>query len=878
MARIPSLHSIRLWLRALLLSNKADAELDREISSHLAMETDHQQTRGIDAAEAERRARVAFGGVERFKEAVRDERGVRPLEELAGDIRYALRGLRRAPAFAAAAIFALATGIGAATAATAIVANVLARPLPYPESARLAFITEATDRGDPMLTSFPNFDDWRTRAKSFSGIGAFSSADNTPVVAGSDAARARVQQVSRELFAVLGTQPILGRTFLPDENRRGALPLAVVSEPFWREHFGSGATPGTATLQLYGATFTIIGVMPAGFRVDDDVDIWTALERSPVMVRGAGNYWVVGRLANGKTLADARREMNVIAAGLKHEYGDASVSSRVQLTSLLDRIVGDSRIPLLMLFGAAALVLIATCASTAMMQLARGASRESEMGVRTALGAGRMRLVRQLITEQLTLAALGCAAGIAVAYGAIGLARVYAAGTLPRLDEVRLDGGVIALSIAVGTLTVVLFGLGPVLRLLRRPTAGVTMSLRGANAGNRRRFSVLVGAESAMTVALLVGSALLLRTVYKVVSADVGYDRRGLVSANLPFVGAQYRDLAERISTADRIGTSLRAVPGVQAVAFTSALPTDRGGNRGPILVPPFGDPLAQKSWASIAALRVVSPNYFQTLGIPLAEGRLLDETDRAQSKVVVINRALAAKLWPHADPIGKTLRALVDQHNDTLTVVGVVGDARSWRSGPGTQQELYVTLWQRPENAWQLNAVLKVAGAPEQVVGATRERIRAIDPTIAPVIRTFDETVANSIRDKRFVAGVLVAFAAVVLLLTITGIFGSVSYSVAQRRREIGIRMAIGASRSEVWLLVQRGIVLSALVGCAVGIVLAFTMGSVTSSLLYDMTARDPAAFIAAAAVAIVATIIAAGIPAYRATRMDPAVSIRTD
>lgn len=867
--------AMRLWLRALFHSRAVERDLEREIRFHLEMEADMLRRGGVPGDEAARRARLAFGGVERAKEAVRDERGVRWIEELGADARYAIRGLRRVPAFAVAAVTVLALGIGAATSVFTVVRHVLWDGLPFPRSERLVFVTEATARGDAMLTSFPNFDDWRHRARSFAAMTAVVPASTAPVVVGGQARRASFQAVSREFFEVFDVAPLLGRTISRAENAPGAPLVAVVGERFWREALG--ATPRLDTLRLDagGSVFAVVGVMPRDFRVLEDADVWVAGEGSPVRIRGAGNYWVVGRLADGATIEGARREMNALAGSLASEYGDQSVSSSVVLEPVRDRVVGAARRPLVMLLAAAVFVLVVTCASVAMMQLARSASRDAELAVRTALGAGRLRLLRQLATEQVVLAAFGCAGGALVAWAAVAAARRYGAGVVPRIDTVVVDWRMLAGSVAAAAAATVLFGAVPVTRLLRGRTARPSTSRVSAGA---RSGAALIGLQAAVMVLLLTGASMLARSVYNVVTADLGYDRHGAVSVNVPLLSARYARPQERIAFATRLRATLAEIPSVNAVGLTSQLPSERGGNRGPILVPPFGDPNAQRSWAAIAALRVVTPDYFGAMRIPLLRGRGFFPAEPAASRAVVINRSLADAIWPGRDAVGRQLRALVDARNDTLTVVGVVADARDWQSEPGQQPELYVTLAQRPELAWQLDAVVRGSEDRQALVAEVRRRAQALDPELAPVVQPLDAAVTGSIGDRRLVAAVLVAFAAVVLTLAVAGIVGSVGYVVARRRRELGIRIAIGATRRDVWLLVQRGVVSAALGGALVGLIASLEAGGVLSPMLYRVAPRDPLALALAAAITTVAILGAAALPALRATRVDPAAAVRLD
>jgi predicted permease len=851
-------------------------DLEREVRLHIELETEQNIRRGMTPEDAARKARIAFGGVDAHMEAVRDEHPLHLLDTLAQDLRYALRQIRRSPAFALTAVLVLSLGIGAATAVTTIVEHVLHRSLPYPDADRIVFVTEAGDKGDPMLTSWPNFADWREQARTVSRLSAFMTTPNDPMVVGGQPLRGSIQYVSADFFGLFGVAPVAGRVLRADENVPGGPQVAVISERLWRNYLASHPLDGTVTLNLLGAIYSVVGVLPAGFHVLDAADVWLGAGQGPVQVRGAGNYWVAGRLGPAASVQSAGRELDAIAGQLKKIHGDESVSSSVVITPLLDRVVAGARQPLLALLGAALFVLVVTAASIAMMQLARGASRDREMLIRTSLGASRSRIGRQLFTEQLVLAVMGCTGGIAIAAASVGAIRRYGAGLVPRLEEVRVDGWALLGALVMTALAAVLFGLVPMLRLIRRPVIGASAMAQARRSGGK--LSVLVSVQAAVAVLLLTGASLLVTSLYRVLTVDLGYDRHGVVSVTVPLNGDRYNDLSQRIAMADRLRHSLGEIPGAGTVALSSQLPYQRGGNRGPILVPPFGDPNAQSSWASIATLRVVSENYFSVMGVPLLRGRMLGASDGPGTKSVVINRALAQKLWPGVDPLGRQLRALADQRGDTLTVVGVVADARDWRSADGSQQEIYLTIDELPQIAWQLNAVYRPSVDPVSTMAEAARKVRSLDPDIAPDIRTLDAAITESIADRRFIGGVVLVFAAVVLMLTIAGVFGSVAYAVERRTREIGIRMAIGATRREVWLLVQRGVLASALIGGAIGIVLSLESSRLLNSLLYGIGPRDPVALAVSMGLVGVAVAAAASIPALRATRIDPAIAMKSE
>jgi putative ABC transport system permease protein len=866
------LHSLRMLLRP----SVADAETADEVAFHLEKQTEKLIASGLDPIDARQQALRDFGGVSRWRQETRDETRGKPLNDLVMDVQYAWRRICRAPGFSLVAIAITAIGIGAATSAATVAQHVLYRALPFPDADRLVIVSEATAKGDGMLVSFPNFESWREQSRTMTSMAAIATLSNQPLIAGASVFRGRIQVVSREFFDTFGIRPIAGRTIRADENAAGGPNVAVVSEGLWRSYLGARAIDSSLTLKLLGQTYAVVGVMPGDFNVLAKADVWLAGEVSPVRVRGAGNYQVIGRMTTTATEESARRELNAIAASLKAQYGDESISSAVVMRSLLDEVVDTARKPLLILLGAALFVLVVTAASVAIMQLARSASRDREIAVRRALGASAFRLARQVVTENLLLAVLGSTGGVMLAWMLLGLVRRYGKDLIPRVGEVQPDLFLLTVAVAAGVLTVVASGLGPVLRVARG-SAPVGDSLR-TRAVRSRGGNVFVGMQAAVSVLLLVGASLLTRSIYNVLSADLGYDREQVVTATVPLASSAYNEVTSRVAAAERIRSLMVTIPGVQETALSSHLPWQRGGNRGPIMIPPFGDAKLQSSWASIASLRVISPNYFTTLRIPVLQGRALNDADDASSRNIVVNASLAKKLWPGQSALGRELRALVDASGKTFTVVGVVADARDWRSANGEQQELYLTIAQQPQAAWQLNVVMRTNASPSAVVAESMRRFREVDAELSPVVASMDDSISDTIADRRLIAGIILTFTTVVLLLTVAGVFGTVAYTVDQRRREIGIRMAIGATRREVWLMVQRGILVASVTGCAIGMLVAFQAGQVLESLLYGVTQRDPMVFVVSGVIASAAIAFAAAIPAFRASRIDPTVAIRAD
>lgn len=864
------------WVRALTRPRAAERDLEREVRLHIEMEAESLMQRGVEPNEARRQAALTFGAVQRFKEEVRDEYPSRLLDDLLADVRFAFRSYRRSALFSAMALVVLGVGIGGGTTLATLAGHALYRPLPYPEAGRVVYATEASDRGEELPVSFPNFSDWRDRARTLTAVTAATSGMDESLVVDGNAVKATTQMVTRNFFPLFGVRPVVGRAFAAEETAKGGPAVAIVSESFWRGQLSAKSLTGL-TFKRGGEVHVVVGVLPTKFRGPVAADVWVPLERASIDIRGAGNYMVYARLVAGSSLGAAQAELSAIAKDLKRQYGDESVSSAVAMKPLLDHLVGGARRPLVLLLVAAMVLLLATCASIAMMQVSRGTARAREMSIRASLGASRGRIVRQLITEQLALALGGALLGLLVTWVGMGAAHRYGAALIPRIDEVHASSLWIAVAVGVTVTAVLIFGTASVGHTVRSHRASLVTTERVSSGSRRQIDRVLVGLQAAATVLLLGGAAILVRGITRVFTADVGYSREGLMRARVPMMSTRYEDLQQRLRMASALIDSLGSIPGVQGVALASQLPHVFGGNNGPVMVPPFGDPQAQSSWATTASLRVVTRGYFALLKIPLLRGRLLGTEDGATSKAVVVNRALADKVWPGRDPLGQQIRGLVDNRADTFTVVGVVGNARAWWAEPGAQRDYYLTVTQRPEFAWQLNAVVQTS-SPNAVAPEIVRRIRALDPEVIPDVQTLDGIVGESIADRTFIAGLIGVFSVVVLMLTIAGVFGAVSYAVERRTREIGLRMAMGAPRGTVWRMVQGEIWTAAVVGCIAGIVASMGANRLLANLLFEVSPQDPFALGGAAFLALASIGLAAAIPALRAMRIDAVQALRTE
>ncbi len=784
------------------------------------------------------------------------------------DLRWAVRSVRKQPGFTALAIFTLALGVGATTTAFTVLDTVLLRPLPYEASDRLVLMRERTVEGRLIAPSYPNFSDWRDQAKSFSGVASESYAPDATVSVGNEPVRVAAIGVSRQFFKILGVRLTVGREFNDAENKPGGPDAVVVSHEFWQAHMGGRLPLGT--IQWGKTPVPVVGVLPRGFRFVDDVDVYYPHETGPGSVRSAHNYRVVARLAPNVTLAKARAEMSAISRNLKATYGDDTEAVDVDVAPLRDYLVGDYRLMLVVVFGAAAMVLLIACTNLVSAQLARGLARQREVAVRAALGASRGRLIKLLFAETAILVAAGSALGAGVALVLTRLVRVLGAGLVPRLDELSVNGIVLAFVGGVAVSTAVIAGLYPALRLAGGDPGDALRTSRGdVSAVRKGVWRLLVGFEVATAVVLLVGSALLIRTLSNILNADIGFDPRGVVTATISPRGLT----PERI---DAIRSELASVPGVSAVGFTTHLPLSWGDQAAPVRRP--GDPV-DHDWLAMGGFRVVTPEYFGALRQPVLRGRGFTSSDRAGSALVaIITPGIAERLWPGQDPIGKTV-ATNYMVNTWMTVVGVVREASSWTMPRGSQNEIFVPLAQQPNAEplrMQLVAAVRTQGDPAALMPVVRDRLRALVPESPATLSTLEQRIATSAADRRFAMFALSAFGVIALLLAGIGIYGVMSYTVVTRTREIGIRMALGAAPGVVRAEVLRGAALMALGGIAAGTIAGLFATRYLEASLYGISRRDPVAYLVGGGVLLAAALLGAYVPARRSSRVDPLLAIR--
>jgi len=803
------------------------------------------------------------------------------MEALIQDIGYSLRRLRKGPGFALVAVATLALGIGANAAIFSAVNAVLLRPLPYPEPGRLMVVNHVW-KGQPTVVSPQNFLDFQKEAKSFEALAVYDRGGATLTGRG-EPVQVPTGETSVAFFDVLRVSPALGRFFRPGENDPGQHRVVVLSQGLWRERLGGDPGAVGQDLVLDGVPHRIIGVAPSGFDFPRGRSLWLPLEyheRFRTQSRGAWFLSAIGRLRAGISPESARAEAATIGARLAKAYPDANEGVGLTVRPLHEAMVGKVRTPLFVLLGAVGLVLLIVCANVANLLLSRAVAREGELAVRSAMGAGRARLVRQLLTEACVLGALGAAAGLIVAAWGGELILALQPRDVPRLDEIRLDRVVVAFTVACAFLTTLVFGTLPALLATRRSSAvalreGGRGLLSGRGGRVRRGLAV---AEMALAVALLAGAGLLLRSFSQLRQVDPGFQSESALVFRLSLPASRYPDGPARTQFQGRAFEALDALPGVESAAATIGIPLRGFSFNFSFLVDGRPEPPAGQ-WPSLET-RVVTASYFRTLGIPVIHGRGFAETDDAAApRVVVLSREAARRHFSGEDPIGQRIRLGWGPSTDAVggTVVGVVGDVKEGGLDDEPLAEIYLPYAQKPVEG--LDVVLRTSVPPLSLAAAVRGAVRHLDPDL-PVARleTLSQIVAASIAEPRFYTTLLTAFAGTALFLAALGLFGVISVGVSQRTREIGVRMALGARAGDVLRLVLREAATLAMVGIAVGLGAALVLSRTLGTLLFNLSPTDPVAFAAAPLVLLLTAVVAAMLPARRAAHIDPIEALRSE
>ena len=887
-----ALADLAFRLRALFRRRAMERELDDELQFHLERQTDKHVAAGLDPAEAARRARLELGGLGRTKVECREARGVTPLEDLIQDARYGVRKLRASPGFTAVALLVLALGIGASTALFSVVNGVLLRALPYPRSDELVTLHQSKPNFATGSIPFANFRDWRAESRSFAGM-AIHRPRQLSMTGRGNAELLSAELVTVDLFGLLGVEPIAGRAFAPGEDEVGAPPVALLGGELWRRRFGGSLDALGQTLVLDGRPYTIVGVIPDGFDLFLDGnrrDVYLPVgqwDNDILLSRAAGlGFHGVARLAPGVTAAQAQADLDRIAARLARTYPETNRATGAALIPFERSVVGRVRPLLLILSGAVVLVLLVVCVNIANLLLARATGRTREMAIRTALGAGRARLVRQLLTESVLLALAGGALGLLVAVWATPALIALLPDSLPRAAEISIDGRVLGFALAVSLASGMLFGLIPALRATDVGLHGALRDGGRGTSGRHRTQRVLVAVQMAMVLVLLVGAGLMTRSLSRLARVDTGLDPAGVTTLGVSFSPAMTRETPAAVRAHLRqLEARLAAIPGVDAAALsTGALPMQEDDQQ---LFWLDGAPrpasTAEMSWS---LWYVVGPGYRRAMGIALREGRFLGpEDDERAPLAVVVDDVLAAQHFPGVSPVGRLVH--LDGYDRPARIVGVVGHVVQWGLDTDATQSLRAQMYFSPlqlpdrsiEGTGGIAAVLRSSSGRPIALDAVSRAVQAMSPEqLVSGARTMDDVIASSMASRRVAMRLLAGFALLALVLAGVGIYGVVAYAVGQRTSEIGIRMALGARRGDVLRLVLADGARMVVAGVAIGVAAALALTRLMSHLLYGVSPTDPLTFalvaIGLAAVALVACVL----PARRAARVEPMIALRHD
>jgi putative ABC transport system permease protein len=890
---------IRERALALVRGTRLDREHQEEVRFHLEMQARKYQQAGLPPDEARRRAAVDFGGRVRAREAAREARGVGALEDLGRDLQHGLRQLRRSPSFTIVACLTLALGIGATTAIFTVVDRVLLRPVPFADAKELVMVWE-TDRASGTTrepASWPDFVDFTGRARTLRGMAAFVSQEVNITADGAEPDRMSGMRTTHQFFPLLGITPVVGRTYTAGEDRPGAGAVALISESAWRGRFNADPAILQRTIRVDDVPTQIIGVVPdetdfgmdqvhelaayhAPYAAAGRVDLWMPLGADErVLPRDTHPIIVIGRLAPSASVATAQTEFTEITADLERAY-PVNVNRGAFIESFDDAVFARSRPLLYLLLVAVTLFLLVACVNVANLLLARSTTRVREVAVRGALGASGRRLTRQFMAESVLLALIGSVAGVGLAHFGLRALLGFAPPDIPRLGEAGLDGRVLLTSLVLTILVGLTFGMVPVLQALRVDVMGILRGEAGAVSQGRERRRLregLVVAELAMSVALAICAGLVLRSFASVMNVDAGFNAEGVLKAQYQLPESRYpRDFSkfpnftEILQFDQRLLARVRALPGVESAAIASAHPLDAGFTNSWRVI---GREAEAAEWPEIS-VRVTTPSYFGTMGLSLIKGRLLQDTDDTHAPAVaVINATTAKRFFASQEPIGQRLAFW----GLPRLIVGVVQDERIHGLTEATPAATYIPLAQAPASSGVL--LVRGAGDPMRLAGSVRQAIRDTDPQLAVYgLEPFTATVLTSVGQRRFAVLVLGVFAVVTMALALIGIHGVVSYVAAQRTREIGIRLALGASRRSVIALVIRGGLVLAFAGIVAGLAGAVAGSRLLTGLLFGVSRVDPVTFVVVPLAVVAATLAATWLPARRAARAAPLTAIRSE
>ena len=825
------------------------------------------------------------GSIDSVKEGVRVAGWESALEGRWQDIRYGFRMLRKNPGFTTVAVLTLALGIGANSAIFSVVNAVLLRPLAFRDPERLCLVMESLPSFPQLGPSHENYRDFRDQSKSFEGIAAEHPQPVTMTGRG-DPQRLTGQFVSANLFPLLGVNALEGHTFTPDEDRFGGPLVVLLSYGFWQRNFGGGGSISGKNVTIDDVSYTVTGILPPGFQVVSPADVYLPFEPWAHGLPDDRNWHpginAIGRLRDGVTIEEARAEMSTIAEGLAKQYPTYDAGMGAVVVGLQDRLVQNVRPALLVLLGAVGLVLLIACGNIANLLLARAASRNKEIAVRTALGAGHWRMVWQLLTESVLLALVGAAFGLLLARLIMTPLVDLAGNTIPKVGKIGLDGGVLGFTVAVALLAGILFGLAPALHIAKvdvRP--GLSDASRGSTGGTSRHRvrGILVVAEVALALVLLIGAGLLIRSFARLQDVQPGFQPSNLLVVDLPLSPKVYAQPAQRMGFFDQLLERARNLPGVTSAGGALILPVTGSGSA--IHFNIQGRPPKMPHDYILVGYRPVTPGYLETLHVPLLHGRLIKDSDTERNRyVAVVNETMAKQYFPGQSALGQHVQLGAEPNNQVpfMEIVGVIGDMKQSLASEAPS-EMYLPYHQADSMLpiLTISLVMHTARDPHQEVSALRSAVHGLNANQPLVnIRTMQENIATSVSDPHFRTVLLGIFAASALLLSVVGLYGLMAYSVEQRTSEMGLRMALGAQRNDILkLVVVQGLKL-VLIGVAVGVVGALGLSRLLTQFLYGVAPSDPATFVTIPVVLMVVALVACWVPARRATKVDPMMALR--
>jgi putative ABC transport system permease protein len=882
---------------------RRDEELSEEIRAHIAMAAREREERGESAGDARAAARREFGNVGLVKETTREMWGWAWLERLWQDVRFGLRMMRRSPGFTAVAVLTLALGIGATTAIFSVVDAVLLRPLPFPAPNQLVELWETESAPGSYPLTGADYIDWRAQNQSFEDMAVYSFQESYNASGAGEPERAAVVETQANFFSVLGVHPIMGRTFLAGEDQAGRNRVALLSYGFWQTDFGGDPGVLKKSLNLNGEHYDVVGVMPSWYKQPGEADLWVPMDVSAKNLgpRGAHHLQALGRIKPGITVDQARADLKTVSARLEKQYPDENSNVSAVVVPLQEQFVWRSRTQLWVMFGAVTLVLLIACVNVANLLLARSAGRTREIAMRAALGAGRSRVIRQLLTENVLLSACGALPGIGLAYLCVAWLRTAKGIPLSQPTPIAVDPAVLLFALGLAVASGILFGLMPALQTSRVSLSEVLNSggRMAATATSRGRLvrNALVTVEIALSLVLLAGAGLLMRTFGNLRNLDIGVRADKVLTASVALPDSQYATIEAQNAFWRQLVERLEAAPGVKGAAVAGEVPPHGGSNGYVTIKGRTSDSTANQ----LVEFDPVTPDYFRVMGIPMMAGQTFSQEDEeaaaaTASKLMalfqsggapkasgmkfemaaVINQTMARTFWPNQDAVGKTFA--ISQGLITNHVIGVVGDTQCTDLGRGPMPQAYFGLaLALGPNPPPLNVAVLGTGKPAALAGTLRSTVQSLDSSLAVFnVATLPESVSSSMTATTYQTFMLGIFAGLALLLASVGIYGVLSYVVTQRTNEIGIRMALGAGRGNVlWMILRQGLALTG-AGIGVGVAGAYALTGVLQTLLYGVKPTDPVTFVAVTVVMVAVAMFACVVPVWRATRVDPMVALR--